>query len=312
MKLSLPVRERKLAKMPRPKLVSFTARIMGASSLDEVVSILRHKASRVPQVPMSPSKSGRLVRWANWRNTLQRLARGLANREALSPVIILDGNVKLPFACFSTLPVFTCPGAGECATWCYSFTSWRHAAPWARQVQNTLLLRHNTKPITDAFLQLPEGVVFRLYVDGDFANERDVRFWMRLLARRPDIRAYGYSKSWDLLWEYAQGNQVPNNYKLNLSSGGAAQRVSRESMLALPWVRGNFLSLPVEYHPPGVGNPGFARYDDPEYHRAVRKTAGMLGLKVFSCPGKCGGCAMGEHACGSEKFRGINIAIGIH
>lgn len=312
-------RSRKTPKMPRPKLVDFTAKIVSANSLEEVVDILRRKAKHIAAVPPSvDSRTGKLVQWANWRNTLQRLANGLnpnsrTGTRAVAPVIILDGNVKLPFACFSSLPVFTCPGAGDCATWCYSLTSWRHAAPWARQVQNTLLLRFAPQLIEKAFMSLPSGIVFRLYVDGDFSNESDVAFWMQLLSQRPDIKAYGYSKSWDLLWEYAQRHRVPENYRLNLSSGGSSQRVSRESMLALPWVRGNFLSLPVEYRPPGVtGNPGFKRYDDPEYHRAVRRTASALGLKVFSCPGKCGGCALGKHACGSDLFRGVNIAIGIH
>ena len=35
------------------------------------------------------------------------------------------GNSKLPFLNFSTLPGSTCPGAGECLNYCYSFKSWR-------------------------------------------------------------------------------------------------------------------------------------------------------------------------------------------
>src|SRR5262249_38268511 len=39
--------------------------------------------------------------------------------------VFSKGNAKLPFWAFSALPIVTCPGAGECARWCYSLTSWR-------------------------------------------------------------------------------------------------------------------------------------------------------------------------------------------
>jgi hypothetical protein len=34
---------------------------------------------------------------------------------------------------------------------------------------------------------------------------------------------------------------------------------------------------------------------------------------VFVCAGKCGDCLPdGTHACGSDRFRGVTIAIGVH
>ena len=41
------------------------------------------------------------------------------------PIFKHDGNGKLPFYCFSSLPGVTCPGAGSCLDWCYSFKAWR-------------------------------------------------------------------------------------------------------------------------------------------------------------------------------------------
>jgi hypothetical protein len=106
---------------------------------------------------------------------------------------------------------------------------------------------------------------------------------------------------------------VPENYKLNLSTGGKSI-ISEEKMVTLPFVRGRFISIPIEYRPANKkqGKIGFERYDDPEYHRAVRAAATAAGLKVFSCPGKCGSCAGGRHACGSSLFDDVVIAIGIH
>ena len=54
----------------------------------------------------------------------------------------IKGNGKLPFLSFSTLPAVTCPGAGDCLVYCYSYKAWRQPAAFFRQVQNTLLM-HN-------------------------------------------------------------------------------------------------------------------------------------------------------------------------
>ena len=65
--------------------------------------------------------------WAYFANkTLQYL-----DNKAPSPFAIwsLNGNIKLPFAAFSTLPQVTCAGAGDCLNWCYSFKAWRYPAP---------------------------------------------------------------------------------------------------------------------------------------------------------------------------------------
>lgn len=83
---------------------------------------------------------------SHWKRDLLSLARAFLalGKGKIAPkwrtpfkVFKLKGNTKLPFATFSTLPIVTCPGAGECADWCYSFTAWRYPAAFARQLQNT-------------------------------------------------------------------------------------------------------------------------------------------------------------------------------
>src|SRR5262249_39663088 len=157
------------------------------------------------------------------------------------------------------LPVVTCPGAGECARWCYSLTSWRTPGAFCRQAQNALLVRFRPDLVRAAFLALPEGVTLRLDVDGDFDSAPTVALWFGLLAERPDLSASGYSKSWDLL--HAAREFWPANYMLNLSSGQRAQRTSLAEMEALPGVRGRFVSVDVAglYRPDKRGNVGFAR-----------------------------------------------------
>lgn len=224
--------------------------------------------------------------------------------------VFADGNSKLPFPAFGTLPVFTCPGAGACANYCYSFTSWKNPAPFFRQVMNTLLLRHRPDVIRSAFLRLPHGSTVRLYTDGDFGSLEDVSFWMQTLRLRPDVRAYGYSKSWDLLVAYqqqTQGSWWASNYVLNLSSGGVSY-ASRSEMEGLPVTRGTFLTLAVR-----VGK-GEGRYDRPEYVDGMKSAARAAGLeRFFVCRGDCGSC--GGHSgavCANPTLRGLDVVVGTH
>jgi hypothetical protein len=314
LKLELPLvaatkmkRDRdKPPQFPRPRLKKLTERLMRARSLRHAATILRNVAAKSTGA------------WAWYMNKLALGLYRIHDRpnefESPHPVFILEGNDKLPFATFSTLPQYTCPGAGECLKWCYSFTAWRNAGPWSRQVMNTLLLRFGKRVIAHWFRELDRDIVLRLYVDGDFDSPETIDFWFTLLRERPDIKAYGYSKSWDLLWQYAQDHPLPDNYTLNLSGGGAPQAVNTEQMMNLSITRGQFLSIHTNYRPANhKGRIGFARYDDPAYHKAVRDAAMAQGLgRVFSCPGKCGECAAGRHACGSSRFQGITIVNGVH
>jgi hypothetical protein len=218
--------------------------------------------------------------------------------------VYMKGNSKLPFYAFSALPIITCPGVGACGDWCYSFKAWRYPAAYFRQLQNTVLILHQRETLARQFAKLPAGVVFRLYVDGDIDSLRTLGFWMELLRTRPDVAAYGYSKSWPLFLSYAASNKFPPNYKLNLSGGGRYGEDYKRAMLALDCVRGEFVAFKVATRQ--KANPT-------QYRRDVAQAAKAAGHeRVFVCPGKCGECANGAHACGSAKFAGVAVAIGIH
>lgn len=281
-----------------------------------------------------------------WAETALRLSRSLVGRENRARFSIFKkGNAKLPFYSFSSLPVIDCPGAGACAGktddgirldsigYCYSFRGWRNVSPFFRQLQNSIFLRYAPERVAKAFRKLRHGVVVRLYVDGDFYGESCAKFWFRELRNRSDIRAYGYSKSWDIL--YSVRNAWPSNYILNLSSGGMRQKTTAQQMRRLKGVRGHFIAVPIGkgWRDAGrtgnvgteerFGVEGAPRSELPQsakrYHLAVREAArialpvmGLDGAKIFSCPGYCGPCMMGSHACGSPRMRDVVIAIGIH
>ena len=253
-----------------------------------------------------------------WRNVFRRLDSG-----KLPPIFAKDGNGKLPFVAFSSLAGLDCPQAGAClyrdgdetndpATgFCYSFKAWRYPPAFMRQLFNSLRLRTETgrNEIVAAWFALPRGATVRLYVDGDFASPEILSFWFRLCFARPDLQVYGYSKSWRILIDYANaGGVFPSNYLLNLSSGGKGTEAEKQAVSRLPITRGEFIAVQTaKDHGKAYQsrrNAGFA-----DYARDVRQSSGK---RVFVCSGKCGDCTPSGHACGSEKFRNVPIAIGIH
>lgn len=260
----------------------------------------------------------------SWRDCLNRFHAWLLRGAAYDDVpfaIFARGNGKLPYWSFSALPGITCPGAGDCLEWCYSFRAWRYPAAFLRQLQNTFLMRTKKRReiIAAAFRQLPPASIVRLYIDGDFSSVDDVHFWFALLIHdRSDVRAYGYSKSWReiLAWcfQCAGGNpeRYPQNYVLNISGGSCHDAQLREAVLQLPFSRHVFEAVNI---PGGADIPrGVARYGSREYHAQTRAAyKEQTGQLPFSCPGKCGECRVsaGIHACGDISFQ-LPIAIGVH
>lgn len=235
--------------------------------------------------------------------------------------VIAEGNSKLPFLAFSALPFVSCPGMGACSTFCYSIRAWRYPAAFFRQLQNTILLQTESgrATIADALdaelnrrkFRSMERVDFRLYVDGDFNDEKTMAFWFDLIAKQPRLAAYGYSKSFELFKAWSEsGKAFPNNYVLNLSSGSKYDNDT--DMLAymakLPITRGKFIALPIV----GKFSAANGDYATKEYRDAVRSAADKADIgKVFVCPGRCGTCTGKGHACGNSQLN-VPIAIGLH
>lgn len=241
-----------------------------------------------------------------WQQSFAKLRDTFDTGAASFTVFKLDGNVKLPFVAFSSLPAVTCPGAGDCLQFCYSFAAWRYPAAFARQVQNAWMMRHNPGAIVSAWHSLPlsAGFDFRLYVDGDFSSVQDVAFWFTLIASSPAVRAYGYSKSFEELAQYADnGGAMPPNYMLNISSGHRhnAEMVNRARALSI--TRGEFVAV-------NIGRKvKSSEHGTKAINDAIRAAS---PVKVFPCPGKCGSCTGAGHACGLPQMKGRVIAIAVH
>lgn len=243
-----------------------------------------------------------------WQTNLNKLADVFASHAPKFSIFALGGNSKLPFVSFSTLPGVTCPGAGDCINFCYSYRAWRYPAAFARMVQNAYLLRFAPNVIADAFSLIaanrPNGFDFRLYVDGDFSGGADVAFWMQLLHDTPNARAYGYSKSFAALLGYAVIGTWPTNYQLNISGGHNASQTMVNYVKGLPITRGEFVAV-------SIGKK--VKSND---HGTVATNAALRAAfpdtKIFPCPGTCGTCTGKGHACGMPSLKGITIAIAMH
>lgn len=230
--------------------------------------------------------------------------------------IFTKGNSKLPFVSFSVLPLVSCPGAGDCKKWCYSLKAWRYPAAFFRQLQNLILLfsKEGLEHIIQAWNEIEKGAQVRLYVDGDVHNLETLAFWFGLCYSRPDLSVYGYSKSWGVFLRW-QG-EFPTNYTLNLSSGSVYNAEVKAQVAKLPIVRGEFVAVQASVEAPKRDKKTGAPSDLnawQAYRKAVMQAAKDAGhAKVFVCPGLCGFCSNGKHACGNRAFDGVTIAIGVH
>ena len=260
--------------------------------------------AKLIQLQNDPAFSGKA-----WQLCFSKFEALLSDQKPRFSIFALGGNSKLPFVAFSTLPGVTCPGAGDCIDFCYSYRAWRFAAAFFRQLQNAYLLRFAPETIALAFKAIaekrPEGFDFRLYVDGDFANVANVAFWMQLLKDIPIARAYGYSKSFAVLLAYDTvfGGNWPSNYQLNISSGHNASPAMVDYVRALPITRGEFRAVSIGRKVRG------SDHGTPAINALLRAA---VPEKIFPCPGTCGTCTGKGHACGMPELKGRVIAIAIH
>lgn len=242
----------------------------------------------------------------SWQANFNKLAQVFTDTLPRYSVFSMSGNSKLPFVSFSSLPGVTCPGAGDCLNYCYSYRAWRYPAAFARQAQNAFLMRHNQCAIMQALDDVNasfkgQSYDVRLYVDGDFSGPDDVTFWFDLIKHYPAARVYGYSKSFDALLTYT--GTYPTNYLLNISGGHNASADTVQRVKALPITRGEFIAVSIGRKVKSTD------HGKPETNKALREA---FKIKAFTCPGTCGTCTGKGHACGMPQLKGLPIVIAIH
>ena len=277
------------------KALQSFAIIVQTGTIDETLKALQ----ALKALPLFKGKKG-------WQANFAKLENVIVSCMPVYSVFALNGNSKLPFVSFSSLPGVTCPGAGACLDFCYSFRAWRYPAAFMRQCQNAFLLRHNQPAIVQALQSVNDtfkgqSYDVRLYVDGDFAGVADVHFWFDTIKHFPLAKVYGYSKSFDAILAYRAS--YPVNYMLNISGGHNASFETIEKVKALPITRGEFIAVSIGRKVKGT------EHGTPEINKALRDT---FKIKAFPCPGTCGTCTGKGHACGMQALKGVPIIIAMH
>lgn len=241
-----------------------------------------------------------------WQDNFAKLEDTFKTLDPNYSIFSLNGNSKLPFVSFSSLPGVTCPGAGECLDFCYSFRAWRYPAAFMRQAQNAYLMRYAPDSIVKALHAVDvsfKGLQYdvRLYVDGDFSSVDDVTFWFDLIKTTPNARVYGYSKSFNQIMSYE--GQLPSNYVLNISGGHNAHGAMITAIKTLSITRGEFIAVRIgsKVRSSDHGKPATVKALRQAYHQ-----------KAFPCPGTCGSCTGKGHACGMQALKGVPIIIAMH
>lgn len=275
-------------------LQSFAVIVQTGTRFETLKALHTLKAS-----PLFKGKKG-------WQANFAKLEQVIVSGLPVYSVFALNGNSKLPFVSFSSLPGVTCPGAGACLDFCYSFRAWRYPAAFMRQCQNAFLLRHNAPMIVQALQAANDtfkGASYdvRLYVDGDFSSAQDVSFWFDTIKAFPLANVYGYSKSFDAILAYE--GEYPTNYILNISGGHNASFETVEKVKALPITRGEFIAVSIGKKVKSTDH-GTA-----ETNKALREA---FKIKAFPCPGTCGTCTGKGHACGMQALKGVPIIIAMH
>lgn len=259
---------------------------------------------------------------AHWNRDLGKLKTFLLDPECTPQFTIIrkesgEGKLGKGFLSFSVLPDVTCPGAGDCLNYCYSFKAHRYPAAYSRQAQNTVLMQTAAgrdqiiAAIDHLASKRPGNIDFRLYVDGDFSSGGDVAFWMTLLKENAWLQTYGYSKSFLELLGYDAAHNWPANYLLNLSEGHKHNQSIVDLVSALPICRGSFGAVPT------LGKYKPAEWQTSEYRKDIlAQHKGRTGRKAFVCGGRCGACitrqGINMHACGDRQFNNVDIIIAVH
>lgn len=92
----------------------------------------------------------------------------------------------------------TCPGKSSFCTFCYAAKGRMLMQQPRYQKVMDLLLETNYKALLDTILSLPYGSWIRIHASGDFFCAAYVRAWIKALKTRPDVKAWAYTRSWDL------------------------------------------------------------------------------------------------------------------
>lgn len=134
---------------------------------------------------------------------------------------ISEGNEKTGNCYSFDLPArLTCPGmTATCGEKCYAAMLMRiYPAVDAKYARN-LEFANSPEFVAHMVRNIPRNCEFRIHVSGDFNDSAYVEQWAAIIARRPDVTFYAYTRSWRVasVWSAIRILAQLPNVNVNLS-----------------------------------------------------------------------------------------------
>ena len=133
---------------------------------------------------------------------------------------ISEGNEKTECYSFDLPAKITCPGMSDyCGDKCYAFKLAQVYRNVGAKYQRNLEFANTDKFVPYMIKSIPARCEFRIHVSGDFYSSEYIRKWYEIVAARPDVTFYAYTRSWLIadLWHAIQWLHVLHNINVNLS-----------------------------------------------------------------------------------------------
>ena len=148
-------------------------------------------------------------------------------------MFLSDGNSKYKDSKLKTLTwgipalksatgVVTCPGAGECAKFCYAQQG-RMRMSNCQKAQEKRLALSQSPDFVDTIVRELQGRKWdrvRVHDTGDFYNAAYLGKWFRIMDAFPDKQFFAYTKMVPLLKKAEGGGGIPGNFHVVYSLGG--------------------------------------------------------------------------------------------
>lgn len=133
---------------------------------------------------------------------------------------ISEGNEKTECFSFDLPAKITCPGMTDtCDKVCYAYNfMFMYKAVNAKYKRN-LKFANSDGFVTHMIAEIPANCEFRIHVSGDFYSYDYVRKWEEIVAERPDVTFYTYTRSWLIpeIWGAIEFLHEWGNVNVNLS-----------------------------------------------------------------------------------------------
>ena len=150
---------------------------------------------------------------------------------------ISPGNEKTECFSFDIPAKVTCPGMTEsCGKLCYAFKLAQVYRNVGAKHQRNLEFANTDKFVMHMIREIPRRCEFRIHVSGDFYSAEYVAKWRKIIAARPDVTFYTYTRSWQTsaIWSLLlklHENFENVNINLSVDSDTGAPRVFAASVM---------------------------------------------------------------------------------